>query len=111
VGWIIGPPSIIGPVLRASTRIVFSTNCPLQEAVACGLEQVKDRKFFETQIAEYTERRELLTSTFDRLGLRYTLPDGSYFVLLVSFCVLACLRMKIVIDAGSVSGPLKLQVS
>lgn len=84
IGWLIGPKSIIQPTLAASTRIVFCTNSPLQEAAASGLEQAKERKFFETQTAEYAERRAILCDAFDKLGLKYTLPQGSYFILLVS---------------------------
>ena len=83
VGWLIGPPSIITPTLAATTRIVFCTNSPLQEAAAAGLEQAGKRNFFNIQNEEYRERRDILTSAFDRLGLKYTLPEGSYFVLLV----------------------------
>jgi kynurenine aminotransferase len=81
VGWLIGPESIIKPTLAACTRIVFCTNSPLQEAVATGLEQAKSRGFFETQVKEYQERRDLLLSTFDSIGLKYSLPEGAYFVL------------------------------
>jgi kynurenine aminotransferase len=83
VGWLIGPKSLIQPTLAATTRIVFCTNSPLQEAAACGLEQVKERKFFETQCEEYLERRKVLSSAFDALGLKYTQPEGGYFILLV----------------------------
>ena len=83
VGWVIGPESIIKPTLAASTRIVFCSNAPLQEAAAAGLEQAEERKFFETQLSQYAERRKILTDAFDKLGMKYTLPEGSYFVLLV----------------------------
>ncbi|KAJ7699955.1 1-aminocyclopropane-1-carboxylate synthase 1 [Mycena rosella] len=82
VGWLIGPPSIIRPTLAATTRIVFCTNSPLQEAAAAGLEQAEQRGYFATQRAEYTARRAILTEAFDKLGLTYTLPEGSYFILL-----------------------------
>ncbi|KAG6903372.1 hypothetical protein C0995_013125 [Termitomyces sp. Mi166 len=82
VGWLIGPASILFPTLAATTRIVFCTNSPLQEAAAAGLEQAKEHKFFENQLKEYTERRAILTEAFDRLGMKYSLPEGSYFVLL-----------------------------
>ncbi|KAF8974333.1 1-aminocyclopropane-1-carboxylate synthase 1 [Flammula alnicola] len=82
IGWLIGPKSIIQPTLAASTRIVFCTNSPLQEAAASGLEQANDRKFFEIQLGEYQERRDILCQAFDNLGLKYTLPEGSYFILL-----------------------------
>lgn len=85
VGWLIGPASIIQPTLAATTRIVFCTNSPLQEAAASGLEQAKERQYFEIQRAEYAERRKILVDVFDQLGLKYTLPEGSYFILLVCF--------------------------
>ncbi|KAF6762355.1 pyridoxal phosphate-dependent transferase [Ephemerocybe angulata] len=75
IGWLIGPASIIQPTLAASTRIVFCSNSPLQEA-ACHW------KFFENQLSEYAERRKVLCDAFDEIGLKYTLPEGSYFVLL-----------------------------
>lgn len=83
VGWLIGPESIIKPTLAACTRIVFCTNSPLQEAAASGLEQARSRRFFENQVVEYQERRDILLSAFDRVGLKYSLPEGTYFVLVV----------------------------
>jgi kynurenine aminotransferase len=53
----------------------------MQEAVAIGLEQAKERRFFEDQLEAYKERRDVLCSYFDQLGLSYTKPEGSYFVL------------------------------
>lgn len=81
VGWLIGHPSIITPTLAASTRIVFCTNSPLQEAAAAGLEEAKARGFFEQQLKEYQERRDVLLAAFDKFGLKNFLPEGSYFVL------------------------------
>ncbi|EIW56993.1 PLP-dependent transferase [Trametes versicolor FP-101664 SS1] len=82
VGWLIGPPALIGPTSAATTRIVFCTNSPMQEAAAAGFEQARERGFFETQLREYTERRAVLVDAFERLGLEYAWPEGSYFVLL-----------------------------
>ncbi|KAI0691637.1 PLP-dependent transferase [Earliella scabrosa] len=82
IGWLIGPPSLIGPSLAATTRIVFCSNTPMQEAAAAGLEQARGRGFFAQQLAEYEERRRVLVSAFEELGLEYTWPEGSYFVLL-----------------------------
>jgi aspartate/methionine/tyrosine aminotransferase len=84
VGWLIGPADIIRPTLAATTRIVFATNSPLQEAAAAGLEEANKRQFFEKNLIDYAERREILVKTFDKLGLQYTIPDGTYFMLLVS---------------------------
>ena len=51
--------------------------------MAAGLEQAVERGFFEQQVREYQERREVLCAAFDKLGLPYSLPQGTYFVLLV----------------------------
>ena len=83
VGWLIGPESIIKPTLAASTRIIFCSNSLLQEAAAAGLERAKEYNFFPTQNKEYAERRDILLNVFDDLGMKYTLPQGSYFILLV----------------------------
>jgi kynurenine aminotransferase len=90
VGWLIGPPSIITPTLAATTRIVFCSNSPLQEAAAAGLEQAVERRFFENQLEEYQERRDVFVSAFDQLGVTYTLPEGTYFVLMVPFFFFCC---------------------
>ncbi|KAF9075967.1 pyridoxal phosphate-dependent transferase [Rhodocollybia butyracea] len=82
VGWLIGPEHIIRPTLAATTRIVFCSNSPLQEAAAVGLEEAEERGFFKKQLEEYTERRQVLTDCFDDLGIPYTNPEGSYFILL-----------------------------
>jgi kynurenine aminotransferase len=55
----------------------------LQEAAAAGLEEANKRNFFEIQRVQYEERRAVLVEAFDRLGLKYSLPEGSYFILLV----------------------------
>ena len=84
IGWLIGPSWIMQPTLAATTRIVFCSNSPMQEAVAAGLEQMEKRKFLETQREEYDARRQVLVDAFDKIGMRYTLPEGTYFLLLVS---------------------------
>ncbi|KAF8528770.1 pyridoxal phosphate-dependent transferase [Hysterangium stoloniferum] len=82
VGWLVGPPTLLTPTLAANTRIVFCSNTPMQEAAATGLEQANERGFFEQQLKEYQERRDVFCSYLDKLGLQYTLPEGTYFVLL-----------------------------
>ena len=56
----------------------------MQAAAAAGLVGAKERGFFEVQLREYEERRKVLIDAFERLGMGYTLPEGGYFVLLVS---------------------------
>ncbi|KAF9506449.1 hypothetical protein BS47DRAFT_1333826 [Hydnum rufescens UP504] len=81
VGWAIGPQNLIHPTLAATTRIVFCTNSPLQEATAAGFEKAAEHNFFAKQVEEYVERRAVFTAELDKVGLPYTFPDGGYFVL------------------------------
>ncbi|BGO88895.1 hypothetical protein NBRC10512_000527 [Rhodotorula toruloides] len=81
VGWTVGPPNLIQPLLAAHTRIVFSCNGPAQEAIAIGVEQAFENGFFADQIKAYEERKQVLLEGLDKLGLPYTIPEGAYFVL------------------------------
>ncbi|CAG8628641.1 6071_t:CDS:2 [Ambispora leptoticha] len=81
VGWLIGHHHLIETALAAHTRIVFCTNSPLQEAAAIGFEKADEHNFFDNQIAIYERRREKLIQPFADLGLPYTIPQGSYFLL------------------------------
>lgn len=84
VGWLIACPELINYCAAAHTRICFVANSPLQEATAMAFERAEEEGYYETTRKEYLERRDILQSTFDELGLTYTVPDGSYF-LLVNF--------------------------
>lgn len=81
VGWLIGNPELITYCAAAHTRICFVANSPLQEATAIAFERADAEGYYEKTCNEYLERREILQSTFDELGLPYTKPDGSYFIL------------------------------
>ncbi|ORZ32972.1 putative aminotransferase [Catenaria anguillulae PL171] len=81
LGWAIGAPEIVKNVLNAHTRIVFCANAPLQLAIASSLSQAADRDYYATQTGEYAARRDKLLACFRSLGLRATIPEGSYFIL------------------------------
>ncbi|KAI5477076.1 hypothetical protein MNV49_006875 [Pseudohyphozyma bogoriensis] len=81
IGWAVGPSHLIHPTLAAQTRITFCSNGPAQEAAAIGVEKALENGFFETQVKEYEERKAALMEGLDVLGLPYTVPDGSYFIL------------------------------
>lgn len=54
----------------------------MQEGAAAGLEKADENKYFEKQIAEYQERRDVLSSYLDQLGLPVCVPQGAYFTLM-----------------------------
>ncbi|OBZ89446.1 putative aminotransferase C6B12.04c [Choanephora cucurbitarum] len=81
VGWLIGPEHLIKHVFAAQTRVIFCVNSPCQEAVASGLEASLTQPIFQEQIDAYLKKRSILSKVFDELGLSYTVPEGSYFIL------------------------------
>ncbi|KAJ1673126.1 arylformamidase, partial [Spiromyces aspiralis] len=81
VGWVIGPQELVRSTVAAHTRIVFTTNSPLQEAVAISLEEAESNTFLIDQKAVYERCRAKLMKAFDDVGLPYVCPDGSYFLM------------------------------
>ncbi|TIB01351.1 hypothetical protein E3P96_02399 [Wallemia ichthyophaga] len=81
VGWVIGHPDLVKATLATTMRIVFCVNSLAQEGTAVGFEEADQNNFFETQRKEYQERRDVLTKHLDQIGLPYTKPAGSYFIL------------------------------
>lgn len=81
VGWIVGAPHLVAPAMAAHVRITFSVNSASQEGAAIGLEQADAHDFFEQQREHYVARRQELFEALDSLNLPYSVPHGSYFVL------------------------------
>lgn len=81
IGWLIGEPHLIKPAAAAHTRITFTVNSPLQEAVAAGFEQSASTGYFERTVSQYKDRVDKFTAVLDEIGLPYTIPEGGYFVL------------------------------
>ncbi|CAG8594495.1 12308_t:CDS:2 [Gigaspora margarita] len=81
VGWLIGPKNLISPILAAHTRIVFCVNAPLQEAIAISFEKANKENYYEINCQLYEERREKFMKLLSDVGLPYTIPQGSYYIL------------------------------
>ncbi|QLL33879.1 hypothetical protein HG536_0F02040 [Torulaspora globosa] len=82
IGWVVSlNPELLSYVAKAHTRICFSSPSPLQEAVANSINDALEINYFEQMRQEYTRKYEIFTSVFDELGLPYTVPEGTYFIL------------------------------
>jgi aspartate/methionine/tyrosine aminotransferase len=78
VGYVSGPPALIGLVAKAHQNLTFTTAPNLQRAVALGL--AKPDAYFASLADELQARRDILEAGLKRLGF-LTLPaDGSYFI-------------------------------
>lgn len=79
VGWVYGPPPLIEGVARSHQFVTFAVHHPTQEAVAYALNLPDD--YFAAFQSMYATKRQLMLAALDRGGLRYTAPDGTYFVM------------------------------
>ncbi|CUS21097.1 LAQU0S02e05798g1_1 [Lachancea quebecensis] len=82
IGWIVSlNPDLLKYASMAHTRICFSSPSPLQEACANALPIALDNGYFQKMREEYIHKFNIFTRVFDELGLPYTKPEGTYFVL------------------------------
>ena len=81
IGWAIAPPGLAHAILMAHQWIPFTVATPLQEAVATALEQAGPQGYFAWLAAMYQDKRDRLLQALTAAGLRPTVPDGSYFIL------------------------------
>lgn len=82
IGWVISlNPELLSYVSKGHTRICFSSPSPIQEAVANSIEDALKGDYFESMRKDYIRKFDIFTSVFKELGLPYTVPEGSYFIL------------------------------
>ncbi len=79
LGYIIAAPEIIAGARKVHDFLTVGAAAPLQEAAIAGLE-LPDRYYAELQ-ASYTRKREVFLGCLRRAGLRFTEPEGAYYVM------------------------------
>jgi len=79
VGWVYGPPDLVEGVARAHQFVTFSVHHPSQEAIAYALNL--PGTYFEAFQAMYETKQRLMLSALDSGGLKYFIPEGTYFVM------------------------------
>jgi aminotransferase len=79
LGYVIGPENIIRAVRNVHDFLTVGAAAPLQEAAITALEFPDS--YYEKLRSDYTSRRNLFLGYLDRAGLRYTPPQGAYYVL------------------------------
>jgi aminotransferase len=79
LGHVIGPPEAIAAVRKVHDFLTVGAAAPLQEAAVAAL--ALPDAYYEGLRRSYAERRALFLGALDRAGLRYTAPQGAYYVL------------------------------
>jgi len=81
IGWAIAPADLVKSIWMVHQFNAFSVSTPLQEATAIAFEQAASHQYFENFMKDLERRRNLLGSVLDEVGLKPTIPDGSYFIM------------------------------
>jgi aspartate/methionine/tyrosine aminotransferase len=79
LGYVVAPPQIIDHARKVHDFLTVGAAAPLQEAAICAL-QFPDAYYRELQ-ASYTQKRDLFQGALDAAGLKYTRPQGAYYVM------------------------------
>jgi len=79
VGYVSGPPALVGVVAKAHQNLTFTTPPNLQRAVALGL--AKDDAYFTDLANSLAAKRTRLGSGLRDAGFEVLHCDGSYFVI------------------------------
>ena len=79
LGYVIAPAEVTGGVRKVHDFLTVGAPHPLQHAAATALDFSDD--YYHRLLVDYTRRRDLFLGYLDRAGLRYTIPQGAYYVL------------------------------
>ena len=79
VGYVSGPPALIGVVTKAHQNLTFTTPPNLQRAVAHGLN--RDETYFTQLSSELAAKRDRLSAGLTGAGFAVLPSQGSYFVI------------------------------
>ncbi len=79
LGYVIAPAHIIDGVRKVHDFLTVGAASPLQEAAVTALE-FRDDYYIGLQ-KSYTEKKEFFLKGLDQLGLKYTVPQGAYYVM------------------------------
>lgn len=80
LGYIIAPPHIIDTAKKVHDFLTVGAAAPLQEAAVAGLNFGED--YYVDLQKKYTEKRNLFLDGLDAIGIKHTIPEGAYYVLL-----------------------------
>jgi aminotransferase len=79
LGYVIGAPAVIDSARKVHDFLTVGAAAPLQEAAVTAL-NFPDSYYGEL-LAGYTRKRDVFVAALDEAGLRYTRPQGAYYVL------------------------------
>ena len=80
LGYTLANPEITERIKKVHDFLTVGAAAPLQEAAVTGLKFGDD--YYRELQQKYTEKRNLFLSGLDSLGIRHTVPQGAYYILI-----------------------------
>lgn len=80
LGYVFASPAMVAQGRKVHDFLTVGAAAPLQHAIVAGLQLPS--AYYAGLAADYAARRDILLGYLDRTGLRYTTPQGAYFVML-----------------------------
>jgi aspartate/methionine/tyrosine aminotransferase len=79
LGYIIAPPHIIDGAKKVHDFLTVGAAAPLQEAAVAGLNLPES--YYDSLRDSYTAKRDIFLSYLEKAGLKFTRPQGAYYVM------------------------------
>ena len=79
LGYLIGPAEVIENAKKVHDFLTVGAASPLQEAATVGLKF--PQSYYDELLEIYTEKRNYFLAGLDKIGLKHSVPQGTYFVL------------------------------
>ena len=79
LGYLIGPAEVIENAKKVHDFLTVGAASPLQEAATVGLKF--PQSYYDDLLEIYTEKRNYFLAGLDKIGLKHSVPQGTYFVL------------------------------
>jgi len=79
LGYVIAEPYIINGVRKVHDFLTVGAAAPLQEAAVAGL--LLPDSYYHSLKESYTRKRDIFLDILDRAELKYTRPQGAYYVM------------------------------
>lgn len=80
LGYLVGPERVIEAAKKVHDFLTVGAAAPLQEAATVGLNFGPE--YYEQLQELYTKKRDFFVEGLQKIGLKHTVPQGSYFILI-----------------------------
>lgn len=80
LGYIIAPPNIVEVAKKVHDFLTVGAAAPLQEAAVTGLRFGDE--YYDDLRDKYTAKRDLFIKGLNDIGIKHTVPQGAYYVIL-----------------------------